>query len=320
MRLPPSMPWTPWPVPGTLEAEKYDTGGANVAYVDSDVGNNGAATGPAFRTDDVDIQPTTDLGGGFNVGWTAAGEWLKYTVNVTTAGTYSVGARVASMAGSSNTMHVEVDGTNVTGAMTIPVTGGWQTWTTVTATTGTITAGQHIVRVVLDTGGCNLNWVSFTATSSGEAPFGGTPWPVPGTLQAENYDVGGQNVAYFDTTTGNTGGQDRTDDVDIEATTDAGGGFDVGWISAGEWLKYTVNIQSTGARTLSLRLASTTAGNTMHVELDGTNISGTVTIPNTAGWQTWTTVSVTTPSLTAGQHIVRIVFDTGGCNLNWFSM
>jgi hypothetical protein len=58
----------------------------------------------------------------------------------------------------------------------------------------------------------------------------------------------------------------------------------------------------------------------MHAEVDGTNISGTVTIPNTGGWQAWTTVSVATPSLSAGQHIARIVFDTGGCNLNWFSM
>jgi hypothetical protein len=79
-------------------------------------------------------------------------------------------------------------------------------------------------------------------------------------------------------------------------------------------------VQAAGARTLNLRLASTAAGNTMHVEMDGANISGTVTIPNTGGWQNWTTVSVTTPSLSAGQHVLRVVFDTGGCNLNWLSM
>jgi hypothetical protein len=172
------------------------------------------------------------------------------------------------------------------------------------------------MRIVFDTGGCNLNWVNFT----GESPFGGTPWPIPGTIQAENYDLGGQNVAYFDTTSGNTGGVYRTDDVDIQATTDTGGGYNVGWVSATEWLKYTVNVQASGTRTLSLRLAATAAGNTMHVELDGANISGTVTIPNTGGWQNWTTVAVTTPSLSAGQHVLRVVFDTGGCNLNWLSM
>jgi hypothetical protein len=307
-----------WPIPGLIDAEKYDTGGANVAYFDTTAGNSGAQFGPAFRTDDVDIEATADAGGGFNVGWIAAGEWLKYTVNVQTSGAYTLNLRLAATT-AGNTMHVEMDGANISGAVSVPNTGGWQNWTTVSVTTPSLSAGQHVLRVFFDTGGHNLNWISFVAAAAGEAPFGGTPWPVPGKIEAENYDTGGQNVAYFDTTPGNTGGQYRNDDVDIQATTDTGGGFNVGWIAAGEWLKYTVNVQSSGTRTLSLRLAATGTGNTMHVEMDGTNISGTVGIPNTGGWQNWTTVSVTTPSLSAGQHVLRVVFDTGGCNLNWIS-
>src|SRR5262249_1883469 len=91
-------------------------------------------------------------------------------------------------------------------------------------------------------------WRFTTASAApGIRPFGGTPAPVPGTIEAENFDLGGQNLAYSDTTPGNTGGVYRvTEDVDIQATTDTGGGYNVGWTKAGEWLKYTVNVAATG--------------------------------------------------------------------------
>src|SRR5207237_10706793 len=83
------------------------------------------------------------------------------------------------------------------------------------------------------------------------ASYGGMPAAVPGQIEAENFDNGGQGVAYSDTTAGNYGGQYRNTDVDIETTTDTGGGYDVGWIAAGEWLNYTVNVASAGTYTLS---------------------------------------------------------------------
>ncbi len=95
-----------------------------------------------------------------------------------------------------------------------------------------------------------------TAAGGGEQPFGGAPHAVPGTIQAEDYDLGGEGIGYHDTTAGNSGGQYRSDDVDIEATTDSGGGFDVGWSAAGEWLDYTVAVASSGSYTLSARVAS----------------------------------------------------------------
>ena len=84
-----------------------------------------------YRNTDVDVETTSDNGGGYDVGWVFAGEWLKYTVNVTTAGTYNIQARVAS-SGADGTFHIEVNGVDKTGSMTIPNTGGWQSWTTIT--------------------------------------------------------------------------------------------------------------------------------------------------------------------------------------------
>src|SRR5262249_23024749 len=79
------------------------------------------------------------------------------------------------------------------------------------------------------------------------SPYPGpNPASLPGKVEVENYDNGGQNLAYFDTTPGNTGGAYRSDDVDIEPTADTGGGYDVGWTQAGEWLLYSVNVTNAG--------------------------------------------------------------------------
>ena len=97
-------------------------------------------------------------------------------------------------------------------------------------------------------------------------PFGSGPVALPGTIQAENFDNGGANVAYVDTSSGNSGGAYRTTDVDVEATTDTGGGNNVGWIATGEWLKYSVNVSTAGTYTLEFRVACSGGGGTFHVE------------------------------------------------------
>ena len=68
------------------------------------------------------------------------------------ARTYAIDVRVSS-SGAGGTFHVEVDGVNVTGALTVPNTGGWNAWSTVTKTGVSLTAGQHVLRLVLDTNG-----------------------------------------------------------------------------------------------------------------------------------------------------------------------
>src|SRR5205823_2552587 len=93
-------------------------------------------------------------------------------------------------------------------------------------------------------------------------PYSGSPARVPGTIQAENFDNGGEGVAYHDSGPNNLGGAVRQTGVDIEAA--SGGGYDVAWIAAGEWTNYTVNVPSAGTYTVQLRVASPNGGN-MHV-------------------------------------------------------
>ena len=144
-------------------------------------------------------------------------------------------------------------------------------------------------------------------------------------MQLENYDGGGEGVAYHDTTSGNSGGAYRTNNVDIETTADTGGGFDLKSVKQTEWLKYTVNVAAAGTYTLDVRVASLGAGGTFHIEVNGVNMTGPLVVPNTSGWQTWTTVSKAGVSLAAGQQVIRVVMDANGAsgsigNMNWLKV
>src|SRR6201993_1659191 len=177
---------TPAPIPGTIQAENYDTGGQGVAYNVTSV--NGTAN--SYRSDGVDLEATTDTGGGDNMGWTAAGQWFRYTVNVASAGTYTVTFRVAAINAVPDAFHISnSSGTNLSGNVNVPATGAWQTWTNVTAHV-TLPAGQQVLTLNQDNPGWNINFLTFPS-SGAEGPFGGTPAGVPGTVQAENYDTGG---------------------------------------------------------------------------------------------------------------------------------
>ncbi|CAN5170519.1 hypothetical protein BH23CHL1_BH23CHL1_04660 [soil metagenome] len=144
-------------LPGRIEAENYRKGGEGVGYHDTTPENLGGA----YRNDGVDLQPTTDIGGGHNVGWPDAGEWLAYDVSVATAGDYSFTVRVASLY-DGRSFHLELNGENVTGSIAVPNTSGWQNWTDVTSDPVTIPAGNHTLRLVAETDGYNVNYIDVT--------------------------------------------------------------------------------------------------------------------------------------------------------------
>ena len=131
----------------------------------------------------------------------------------------------------------------------------------------------------------------FTATltgnswqnGTGEGAYGGTAAAVPGTVQAANYDTGGQGVAYNVTSVNGTGNSYRSDGVDLEACTDTGCGDDLGWTGTGQWFRYTVNAAAAGTYTVSLRLASPSGvTDGLHIaSSSGANLSGNINVPAT---------------------------------------
>ena len=170
---------------------------------------------------------------------------------------------------------------------------------------------------ILSAGAAATTTAAAVTASGSLTPYSGAPVSIPGTVTAENFDNGGEGVAYHDNSPGNSGGQYRSSDVDIEASSD--GGYDVGWTSAGEWLNYTVYVSSGGGYTAQVRVASPNGG-TMHLGFNtASNVWTTISVPPTGGWQSWTTINVPV-NLGAGLQQMTVLFDNGGVNLRYVNV
>jgi hypothetical protein len=225
--------------------------------------------------------------------------------------------------GAGSTFHLEVDGLDRTGPITVPDTGAWTTWQTITTPGIPMTAGVRVLRVVIDTansgGGGNYNWFRLAVNGSPPPPpppppslaYGGTPVSLPGIVQSENFDTGGEGVSYHDASAGNSGGAYRSTDVDIATTQDpASNGFYLGWARVGEWVNYTVNATQTRSYAVSVRVANLGAGAQLRIDVDGVAATNVISLPNTGDWDVWQTFSLGSIALSQGQHVVRLVMVT----------
>ncbi|MBN1412943.1 MAG: carbohydrate-binding protein, partial [Spirochaetales bacterium] len=119
-------------------------------------------------------------------------------------------------------------------------------------------------------------------------------YAIPGQIEAENYSA--------------------MSGIQAEACSE--GGTNVGWIEAGDWMDYPVNI-SAGTYTVSYRVASLSAGGGLSLQINGVTCN-TINFGATGGWQTWTTVTGTA-TLPGGNQTIRIYASQTGWNINWFS-
>lgn len=147
-------------------------------------------------------------------------------------------------------------------------------------------------------------------------------------LEAEDYKVGGEGVGYHD-----DGGKDGDgayrppDTVDVEMGSE---GYNVGWTNGGEWIVLTVDpgvwtqdpTFTAGNYWVSYRAASGGSGGNVHVEIGGTLLSTTTSVSGTGGWQNYATTINYNPITisTAGPQEIKMVFETGGLNLNWIEL
>ena len=195
-----------------------------------------------------------------------------------------------------------------------------------------VTQAPHYSNLIVNAG---LSWTpdygSFPAVR-GPYGNGGQPRVVPASyvnniltgsplrVQAEDFDTGGEGVAYHELTTANLGGQYRLSEaVDIETTTDTGRGYDVTGTSAGEWLEYTIRVQVPGYYNLSLRYATPTNGCAVQITGNGHDRTGSWTLPGTGSASTWMTVTQQV-LLESGRQKMRLSILNGGFNLNWFEL
>lgn len=151
------------------------------------------------------------------------------------------------------------------------------------------------------------------------------------TVYAVDYDFGRAGVAYSDKvdanyhlttdnyTAWNTGYAYRNDGVDIENCSDAvTNGFHVGWVEDGEWMQYTIQSAEAMTYNVLLRYASLSATAKVYIEINGKRASKTVSLSPSGGWTTWKTGAIPNVIIPAGLVKVKIIFETGGANFNYF--
>jgi hypothetical protein len=133
--------------------------------------------------------------------------------------------------------------------------------------------------------------------SPAQTPFPSEVHQIPGIIQAEDFDEGGDFVSYHDETPENEGGEYRDTGVDLERSDAPNGGYRVTDVKAAEWLEYTVNVTTAGYYILHLEMEH----GTVHVEFDGLNL--TARRNYFIGWYDY---GVT---LNAGQQTMRVYFE-----------
>jgi hypothetical protein len=306
---------SPFSVPGTFEAAEFDIGGECVAYHDNVPGNAGNA---GFRTsEDVDIILATGNATGYVVNNFENGEWLKYTINVATAGAYTVDLNVSSMF-SNTRFHIEIDGLDVSGSIPAPNTGSWGAFQYVSTAAVSLSAGEHVLKVVTDQQWFNFDAIRFTSVPNVSTPYDGKPFAAPGTFEAAKFDLGGEGVAYHDNVPGNAGnaGFRTSEDVDIVVATGNATDYVVNNFENTEYLKYTVNVAASGSYTIDLNVSSQFSNSSFHVEIDDVAVTGSIFAPNTGAWSVFQFVSTPPVSVTAGPHVLKIVTDQQWFNLD----
>lgn len=137
---------------------------------------------------------------------------------------------------------------------------------------------------------------------------------IPGTIEVEDFDKGCPGDAYYDRDDVNAGGQYRTSEgVDIEKC--AAGGFNIGWTNNGEFMAYTVTVSNAATYQASFFVATPSDNTKLHLECDGIDVSGVISIPNTGGYQNWQAVQKSV-KLEAGQHVLKLVVDEAPVNMD----
>lgn len=166
-----------------------------------------------------------------------------------------------------------------------------------------------------------VDWVRVSQLGQ-QRPYGAEPLALPARLEVEDYDRGGEGYAFSDTTGANQGGAYRPEEpVDLEPTTDDGGGANLAFVETDEWIEYSATLDEGGDLRVLVRAASDAGGGSATLRVRspqrGAEYLLPLALPDTGGWQSWTTVDAGDLSLPAGGYILRLEIDGGEFNVNW---
>ena len=332
----------------------------------------------------VQKETTTDTGGGQNVGYIDAGDYMDYPVVVQSSGNYTVTFRTAGWNAAAQ-VQLKIN-TTVLATVNIPNSGGGQNWATTTPITVPLTAGNQTIRVQVATGGFNFNWMNFATGGGNVSPTVSITAPAnnatitglnavtlsatandgDGTISKVEFYVNGnlhstdtsspysaswtpatagsyaltakafdnQNATTTSTavnvtvTTGTPGtsipGKIEAENyatmsgVAKETTADTGGGQNIGYIDANDWMDYPVTVSSAGSYAVTFRVAGWAANAQLQLK-NGATVLATVSVPVSGGGQNWVTTTATNVTLPAGNITLRVAVVNGGFNFNWMN-
>ncbi len=202
------------------------------------------------------------------------------------------------------------------GTLDIANTNGWKEVECEIANT----IGKHdlffIFKGATNTELFDFDYWYFTSNSSLEPqePFNGVASSIPGKIEFEDFDKGGQNRSYYDNDKANQGNEYRNERIDI-VTNDEG--YSVGYTNKGEWMAYTVDVKKTMAYDFEARVACGLNTSGFKLLLDDKEISDEIEVPNTPDWDTYLTIKGKTQEMKEGEHILKVMLTGSYANLDW---
>ena len=152
-------------------------------------------------------------------------------------------------------------------------------------------------------------------------PYGDVAAKIPGKIEAENYDVGKSNRAYYDKDGDNQGGAYREESVDIVQIdeNDDSKGYAIGYTNEGEWLRYTVDVASTGTYEVKVNLATPSEKAGVKLYIDGKAVTDEIIAKQNEenDWSTYSVISAKTKEIEKGEHALKVEIVGNNVNVDW---
>ena len=206
--------------------------------------------------------------------------------------------------------------------MNIPSSSAWQE----NSFDLTDAAGVDDLFFVVKQGGFDFDYwyMESEKTAVPQTPYKEVAAKIPGKIEAENYDVGGHNKAFYDNDRENQGKAYREDEVDVVDISDskcgdaACTGYAIGYTNDGEWVEYTINVTADAKYDITANVATAFETSAMQLFIDDKEITESVVAPKVDSvWTTYKVIDVGSAELKKGEHVLKLLITGGYLNVDW---
>ncbi|WP_233144323.1 family 43 glycosylhydrolase [Fibrobacter sp. UWB5] len=206
--------------------------------------------------------------------------------------------------------------------MNIPSSSAWQE----NSFDLTDAAGVDDLFFVVKQGGFDFDYwyMESEKTAVPQTPYKEVAAKIPGKIEAENYDVGGHNKAFYDNDRENQGKAYREDEVDVVDISDskcgdaACAGYAIGYTNDGEWVEYTINVTADAKYDITVNVATAFETSAMQLFIDDKEITESVVFPKVDSvWTTYKVIDVGSVDLKKGEHVLKLLITGGYLNVDW---